>query len=156
MMSDMHPTHEARKKIDPIDENIQTVAELYKRAEYKVSPQQRTIENVTDFLGQPRFLFIILIVVTSWIVVNILLTKFGLPSFDPPPFIWLQGVLTLGALLEATMILITQNRQDVTTEQRTQLDLQISLILDEKMSKLITIVDELRRVHPELENGTDP
>jgi len=155
-MSDMHPTHEARKKIVPIDENIQTVAELHKRAEYKVSPQQRTIENVTDFLGQPRFLFIILIVVTIWIVVNILLAKFGLPSFDPPPFIWLQGVLTLGALLEATMILITQNRQDVTTERRTQLDLQVSLILDEKMSKLISMVDELRRVHPELENGTDP
>ena len=155
-MSDMHPTHEARKKIDPIDENIQTVVELHKRAEYKVSPQQRTIENVTDFLGRPRFLFIILIVVTAWIVVNILLMKFGLSSFDPPPFIWLQGVITLAALLQATMILITQNRQDMMTERRMQLDLQVSLILDEKMSKLITMVDELRRVHPDLENGTDP
>jgi uncharacterized membrane protein len=155
-MSDMHPTHEARKKIDPIDENIQTVVELHKRAEYKVSPQQRTIENVADFLGRPRFLFIILIVVTAWIVVNILLMKFGLSSFDPPPFIWLQGVITLAALLQATMILITQNRQDMMTERRMQLDLQVSLILDEKMSKLITMVDELRRVHPDLENGTDP
>ena len=54
------------------------------------------------------------------------------------------------------MILITQNRQDVTTERRMQLDLQISLILDEKMSKLITMVDELRRVRPDLENGPDP
>jgi uncharacterized membrane protein len=54
------------------------------------------------------------------------------------------------------MILITQNRQSITAERRSQLDLQISLILDQKMSKLITMVDELRRVHPDLENGPDP
>jgi uncharacterized membrane protein len=155
-MSDMHRTREVSKEVDPIGENIQTVAELHKRAEYKVSPQQRTIESVTDFLGRPRFLFIILIVVVVWVIVNILLTKFDLPSFDPPPFVWLQGVLTLGALLQATLILITQNRQDAMTERRTQLDLQISLLLDQKMSKLITMVDELRRVHPDLEHGTDP
>jgi uncharacterized membrane protein len=111
---------------------------------------------VTDFLGQPRFLFIILVVVTLWIVVNILLATFGLPNFDPPPFTWLLGVLTLGALLQATLILITQNRQDMTTERNRQLDLQISLLLDEKMSKLITMVDELRQAHPALKESIDP
>jgi len=54
------------------------------------------------------------------------------------------------------MILITQNREDVMTERRMQLDLQVSLILDQKMSKLLTMVDQLRKVHPDLENGTDP
>jgi uncharacterized membrane protein len=144
------------KEADPIDENIQTVAELHKHAENKVSTQQRTIEDMTDFLGRPRFLFIILVFVSLWIIVNMLLIKLGLPSFDPPPFIWLQGVLSLGALLLATMILITQNREDVMTERRTQLDLQVSLILDQKMSKLIMMTDELRRAHPGLENGVDP
>ena len=42
------------------------------------------------------------------------------------------------------------------TERRTQLDLQVSLILDQKMSKLLTMVDQLRQVHPDLDNGTDP
>ncbi len=149
-------TQKASNEADPIDENIQTVAELHKHAENKVSTQQRTIEDMTDFLGRPRFLFIILVFVSLWIIVNMLLIKLGLPSFDPPPFIWLQGVLSLGALLQATMILITQNREDVMTERRTQLDLQVSLILDEKMSKLITMVDELRRVHPDNAEGTDP
>ena len=44
---------------------------------------------------------------------------------------WLAVLLTLGALLQATMILITQNRQD-------------------------TRVDQMRQVHPDLEDGTDP
>jgi uncharacterized membrane protein len=98
----------------------------------------------------------ILVVVTLWIVVNILLATFGQPNFDPPPFTWLVGVLTLGALLQATLILITQNRQDVTTERNRQLNLQISLLLDEKMSKLITMVDELRQAHPALKESIDP
>lgn len=50
-MSDMHQTHETRKKIDPIGDNIQTIADLHKHAERNVSPPQRVIENVTDFLG---------------------------------------------------------------------------------------------------------
>ena len=54
------------------------------------------------------------------------------------------------------MILITQNRQNTAIERRTQLDLQVSLLLDEKISKLITMVDQLRQVHPDLENGVDP
>ncbi len=155
-MSVKHRTREAREEADPIGEDIQTIADLHKRAERSVSPQQRVIENLTDFLGQPRFLFFILVVVTLWIVVNILLPTFGLHNFDPPPFTWLVGVISLGALLQATLILITQNRQDVTTQRNRQLDLQISLLLDEKTSKLITMVDELRQTHPDLEDSTDP
>ncbi len=151
----MRQTQETRTEADPIGENIQTIAELHKRAERDISPQQRSIERVTDFLGRPRFLFIILVVVTLWTAVNIVLMKAGLQSFDPPPFIWLGGLLSLGALLQATVILITQNRQNQSALRRGQLDLQASLLLDEKMSKLITMVDELRRVHPGLENATD-
>lgn len=149
-------TQEDSNDADPINENIQTIVELHRRAEKEASKQQRTIEDITDFLGRPAFLFIILAFVSLWIIINVLLLKFGFSSFDPPPFIWLQGVLTLGALLQATMILITQNREDVMTERHTQLDLQVSLILDQKMSKLLTMVDQLRQVHPDLENGTDP
>ena len=86
-MSSAHKTQETSEEVDPIDENIQTVIDLHKRAESSVSLQQRMIEKATDFLGRPEFLFIILIVAAVWIVINILLMKSGLPVFDPPPFI---------------------------------------------------------------------
>lgn len=160
-MSTTQQTQNAHMKdeqdtIDPIGEHIQTVADLHKAAERRVSPPQRAIEKVTNFLGRPRFLLIILAIVVLWVAVTLLLPAFGLRDFDPPPFAWLAVLLTLGALLQATMILITQNRQDTMVERRTQLDLQVSLLLDEKISKLITMVDQLRQVHPDLENGTDP
>jgi uncharacterized membrane protein len=155
-MSVEQQLNEVSEEIDPIGENIQTIADLHKLTERNINTSQRLIEKVTGFLGQPRFLFIILVVVAIWIIVNILLTRIGLRSFDPSPFSWLQGIITLAALLQATVILITQNRQDVISERSRQLDLQVSLLLDQKMSKLITMVDEQRRIHPDLESGTDP
>lgn len=154
---DVPTDHEdEREMIDPFSGHIQTIADLHKAAESRVSPQQRAIEKVTNFLGRPGFLFIILAVVVLWIAVTLLLPALGVRDFDPPPFSWLAVLLTLGALLQATMILITQNRQDTMMERRVQLDLQVSLLIDEKISKLITIMDEMRKVHPDLENGIDP
>ncbi len=146
---------EEQEKIDPINEHIQTIANLHKQTEQRLSPQQRVIERTTYFLGQPRFLFLILLILLLWVGANMLLGLSGTPAFDPPPFNWFQGLLTLGAVIQATVILITQNRQNQVSERRRQLDLQVSLLLDEKMSKLITMVDELRRDHPDLENKQD-
>ena len=148
--------NEIEEQFDPAGEHIHTIAELHKHAERSIPKPQRKIEEVTAFLGRPRFLLIILIAVVLWSGVNIILMSFGGPSLDPPPFAWMQGVLTLAALLQTTLILITENRQAVTIERRRQLDLEINLLLDEKMSKLLTMVDELRRVQPALEGATDP
>ena len=155
-MSERDQRHELVEEFDPVVEHIQTIAEMHKLAESSVPIHQRKIEEVTAFLGRPRFLLIILIAVVLWSGINIILMSFGVPSLDPPPFAWMQGVLTLAALLQTTVILITENRQAVTIERRRQLDLQINLLLDEKMSKLLTMVDEMRRVHPALEDATDP
>jgi len=38
-------------------------------------------------------------------------------AFDPPPFFWLQGIVSLGALLTATVVLTKQNRLAKLAEQ---------------------------------------
>ena len=72
-ISGMNQRHETGKENDPIGENIQIIADLHKRAERKVTPQQRRIEAVSNFLGQPTNSFSSFIVVALWTVVNILL-----------------------------------------------------------------------------------
>ena len=54
------------------------------------------------------------------------------------------------------MILITENRQDKMAERRMQLDLQVSLLVDQKLSKLIDMIDELRREIRPGEKEHDP
>jgi uncharacterized membrane protein len=49
------------------------------------------------------------------------------------------------ALLMTTIVLITQNRQNKAAEQRRQLDLQVNLLVEQKVTKVISLLEELRR-----------
>ncbi len=151
-----HQRQQHNAETDPIGQNIEALADLHKHSERQVTRQQRAIEAITYFLGRPLFLFLILVFVALWVLVNILLAAFHLPTFDPPPFIWLSGVLSLGALLQATVILITENRQGAVAQRRTQLDLQVSLLVDQKLSKLISMVDEIRQYTSDGKAAPDP
>jgi uncharacterized membrane protein len=77
-------------------------------------------------------------------------------SFDPPPFAMLDGILTFSALVTATIVLIAQNRQTKQEQQHRHLDLQVSLLTEQKVTKLIHLVEELRRDLPMVKDRHDP
>jgi len=52
--------------------------------------------------------------------------------------------------------LIQQGRQEKLAEQRTQLSLQLSLLSEQKIAKLIALVEELRRDLPSVQDRIDP
>lgn len=140
---------------DQISQNIEAVLEFYNREEQKISTSQRALEQISNFIGQPVFLGIILLFVALWILANILLHQFGMAAFDPPPFIWLQGIVGLGALLTATIVLTKQNRLAKLEEQRAHLDLKVTLLTEQKAAKLIDLIEELRRDLPNVKNRHD-
>jgi uncharacterized membrane protein len=63
--------------------------------------------------------------------------------------------VTLFALLVAMLILVTQRRQDRLSERRAQLTLELAVLADRKSAKLISLIEELRRDHPEVPDRTD-
>lgn len=136
-------------------ENVETLASLRARANQDVSRHQRRIERLTAQLGQPLSFYLIVAGVAAWSSFNLLAPRLGIRPFDPPPFVWLQGLVGLGALLMATIILITQNRQTRHADQRSQLDLQVNLLAEQKAAKLIGLVEELRRDLPTVRNRVD-
>lgn len=75
---------------------------------------------------------------------------------DQQPFSWLQGLLSLLSLLVTTSVLITQKHQEKITEQRRHLDLQVNLLVEKKVMKLIDMIDDLRKDLPNIENKQDP
>ncbi len=137
------------------NENVETMASLRARAEQDVSYHQRRIERLTAALGQPRSFYVVVIVVASWIALNLLAPHLGFRPFDPPPFVWLQGLVGLGALIMGTIILVTQNRQTKHAEQRSQLDLQVNLLAEQKAAKIVALLEELRRDLPTVRNRVD-
>ena len=141
---------------DQIGANIEAVREFYAREEEKISRSQRSLERVSRFVGQPVFLGFIVFFVASWIVANATLRHLGMAEFDPPPYFWLQGIVGLGALLTATAVLSKQNRFASLAEQRELLDLKVTLLTEQKVAKLIDLIEELRRDLPDVRNRHDP
>lgn len=141
------PPHVAR--------NVETVHAIYTEEEHRVTRHQRAIESVTAAVARPVTLYAMLAVVALWTVANGLAPHFGEHPWDPAPYFWLQGVVGLLGLLVATVVLITQARQGRLAERRAHLDLQVNLLSEQKIAKLIALVEELRRDLPIVRDRQD-
>ena len=146
------PSHAA--KLDKINQNIESILAFYKREEQKLSHPQRFLEYCSNFVARPYFLVSILLFVAFWILANVGGT-FGWRTFDPPPFPWLQGIVSLCALITTTVVLIKQNRIAQLEEQRAHLELQVTLLTEQKTTKLITLLEELRHDLPMVKDRHD-
>lgn len=80
----------------------------------------------------------------------------GLEALDPPPFTRLQGLLTLVALLTTTVVLIAQSRDAKLESHRAHLDLQVNLLTEQKVTKRIHLLEELRRDLPMVRDRHNP
>jgi uncharacterized membrane protein len=138
-----------------VNENIGTISEHYARHEQHVSTTQRLVEKVAAFLGSPRYVIGNIGLIIGWIAANLAAPEFGWDPFDEPPFFWLQGIVGLNAFIISTTVLIRQNRMSWLADQHTHLDLQVNLLTEEKTSKIIAMLEDLRRDLPNVETKTD-
>lgn len=137
-------------------QEVESVASIRARAEKRLDKHQRMMEVLTAALGRPRTVYATLSMVVGWVVFNGVAAKLlGWRGIDPPPFFWLQGAVALCALLMTTLVLITANRQTRNAEERSHLDLQVNLLSEHKVAKLIALVEELRRDLPMVRNRVD-
>ncbi|MDF5714484.1 MAG: DUF1003 domain-containing protein [Rhizonema sp. NSF051] len=139
-----------------ISQNIETIINLHTRNEKNVPRHRRVVEAVTAFFSRPLFLYSVLLVVGLWLIVNSFPHHFKVLQFDPPPFTWMDFLLGFASLLMTIGVLITQNRQEKMAEERAQLSLQLHLLSEQKIAKLIALMEELRRDLPNVKNRYDP
>jgi uncharacterized membrane protein len=139
-----------------VEQNISTIVALRTKAEQEITHHQRLIERITDFFGRPAFLLSLLYIVGLWMVFNLLPQNWNNLVFDPPPFDWLEKLISLGSLLMTAGVMVRQSRQEQLAEGRAQLSLQINLLTEQKVAKLIALIEELRKDLPDVENRNDP
>jgi uncharacterized membrane protein len=137
-------------------ETLEPIGELHKRAERAITPRQRSIETLTALIGRPFTVFAIPCAVVAWVALNAGLAGSGHVPIDPPPYAWLQATASVGALIMAAMVLATQSRQRKRSDELEQLDLQVNLLAEQKLAKLISLVVELRRDMPNIVDRVDP
>lgn len=143
-------------KPDQINQNIEAILAFHTREEQKIGRLQRVLEKISDFLGKPLFLGTMLLFVVLWIVANLFGNYVDIGVFDPAPFHLLSGIVALGALITSTVVLIKQNRLAKLEEQRAHLELQVNLLTEQKATKIINLLEELRRDLPMVKDRHDP
>jgi uncharacterized membrane protein len=109
-----------------------------RRAQEQAMPfQDRLADTITRFTGSMRFVYLHLAVFGLWIAIN--LGWLPLPRFDPS-FVVLAMVASVEAIFLSTFVLISQNRMAALADKRAELDLQVSLLAEHEITRLITLV----------------
>jgi len=135
-----------------LTQNVQAIIALQARADDRLSRQDLAIERFIGALARPQTTWIVALVALGWCVAN---TLAGPRALDPPPFSWLQGAVGICALMTTIMVLTVQQVQGRRADQRAHLDLQINLLAEQKVAKVIALVEELRRDLPNVNNRRD-
>lgn len=86
------------------------------------------------------FVYLHLVLFGGWIIFN--LPWVPVPKFDPS-FVILAMFASVEAIFLSTFILITQNRMAETADKRADLDLQISLLAEHEVTKLLSLVSAI-------------
>jgi uncharacterized membrane protein len=121
-----------------VERNIHTLL-LHRRQEQgSRSREQRVADAIGRFAGSMRFVYIHLVVVGLWVAINLKWLPI-MSAFDPT-FVVLAMVASVEALFLSTFVLITQNRMAELADKRADLDLQVSLLAEHEVTRLITLV----------------
>jgi uncharacterized membrane protein len=138
-----------------IDETISSIAKL--RAEHRenATPLQRVVDRMVKLLGRPQFIGVISVVIVAWIGLNLLSASLGDHMIDSAPFPWLGEAISLTSLYMVVLILISQQREDQLAHHREMLILELAILSEQKIAKVIQLLEESRRDNPNIRNRLD-
>ena len=113
------------------------------RQEYEFLEQRTLSERVGDriagFAGSMSFVLIHVLLVLSWVLINVNQVSW-ISRFDPYPFSLLGMIVAVEAVVLSSFILMRQNRMTKRAERRDHLNLQIDLIAEKEITKLLQMV----------------
>lgn len=121
-----------------LERNIQALRARRAREQAAATIQDRIAEVITRFAGSMTFVVIHLVVFGFWVGVNVGLIP-GIPHWDES-FVVLGTSASVEAIFLSTFVLISQNRMAAAADQRADLDLQITLLSEHEVTKLMTLV----------------
>jgi uncharacterized membrane protein len=135
------------KSVDPqphmagvVERNIRALIERRREEEAAKRPQDRIADAITRFSGSMRFVWLHVVIFGGWIVINLGWTP--LPQFDES-FVVLAMVASVEAIFLSTFVLISQNRMAAMADKRAELDLQVSLLAEHEVTRLISLVSAI-------------
>ncbi len=124
-----------------LDRNIAALRSRREQEEANATRQEKLAELITRFTGSMRFVYVHVAIYGLWIVANLGWIPF-LPPWDPT-FVVLAMVASVEAIFLSTFVLISQNRMAAAADKRADLDLQINLLAEHEVTRLIALVSAM-------------
>ncbi len=103
---------------------------------------ERVADNMTAIFGSGTFLTLNFIFFLVWIILNVNLIG-SIPAFDPFPFMLLTTIVSLEAIFLSIFVLIAQNRTSKVDDLREEIHLQLNIISEREITKLIKMMSIL-------------
>lgn len=141
------PTH--------VEEAIQAMAAMHEAHHAQASRLERLIDRITATVAKPSFPIFVAAAIVLWIGANSVSQAAGARAADAWPFTFLALLVSCTALFISVLILASQRRADRLANLREQMTLEMVLLTTQKTSKLIDLMEELRRDSPGVRNRID-
>jgi uncharacterized membrane protein len=139
---------------EQIVKNVEAITDRQERYQEKITTAQKVLEKIVSIFGRPEFFYFQIGFFVIWefcgYLVNLGILPTSFPQFDLR-----EQWLDLASLFISTGVLVYENRQEQVSEERSHLMLQLNLITEQKIAKLISLVEELRTDLPNVKNRHD-
>jgi len=136
---------------------MESIKTWHEQDQADCSSGDRIADQVTNVMGSWTFIIIQTVIILCWVGIN-LLAYFS--QWDPYPFILLNLLFSVQAAYAAPIIMMAQNRQSArdriqayndyktnveAKEEIEELQLRLNMIETEKLDKIITLLQDLKK-----------
>lgn len=125
---------------DQVQRNVATIAELEKTVEAQRSRSARIGAAIAGFVGTMSFVVIHGVVIGVWLFLN---RQGATTVFDSYPWPVLILALEVEAIVLSAFVLMTQRHQTKVADRRSHLNLQVSLLAEAEMTKVINTLRDI-------------
>lgn len=133
------PADDCAQVMGVVQDNIDLLHKHEERKLKRRPPSQKAADKITVWIGTMASVTIHGAFFLFWILANV--GALGFKPFDPFPFGLLTMMLSIEAIFLTLFVLISQNRMQQESDARAELDVQINLLTEHELTRLIRMVD---------------
>jgi len=109
----------------------------------------RAADLIAEFGGSWKFIIAAVFLFNVWVWINICLAWMGKIAFDPYPFLLLSTGINMLSVLQAPIILMSQNRQSHKDRLRAEIDYQVNLKNELALNEILERLKALEQKYRE-------
>jgi uncharacterized membrane protein len=138
-----------------VESVVRSIADIHARQGESATRGQKALNRAAAWVGRPMFFAGIVLTIGVWTAANLALSMWGFSVLDRPPFAWLQGAMGLLSLCLVILLVGAQRHEDQMIRNRDLLELELAMVSEQKMAKVIQLLEELRRDMPHVHDRVD-